>query len=63
MLAQALPRVKADPNDLDARMDCQIGTWLSMGGAVQRACRWAQATASATCSAPDLACRTATPRA
>ena len=31
MLAQALPRVKADPNDLDARMDCQIGTWLSTG--------------------------------
>ena len=31
MLAQALPRVKADPLDLDARMDCQIGTWLSMG--------------------------------
>jgi maleylacetate reductase len=31
MLAQALPRVKADPNDLDARMNCQIGTWLSMG--------------------------------
>jgi maleylacetate reductase len=31
MLAQALPRVKADPNDFDARMDCQIGTWLSMG--------------------------------
>jgi maleylacetate reductase len=31
MLTQALPRVKADPNDLDARMDCQIGTWLSMG--------------------------------
>lgn len=31
MLAQALPRVKADPGDLDARMDCQIGTWLSMG--------------------------------
>jgi maleylacetate reductase len=31
MLAQALPRVKADPVDLDARMDCQIGTWLSMG--------------------------------
>jgi maleylacetate reductase len=30
MLAQALPRVKADPRDLDARMDCQIGTWLSM---------------------------------
>jgi maleylacetate reductase len=31
MLTQALPRVKADPNDLGARMDCQIGTWLSMG--------------------------------
>jgi len=30
MLAQALPRVKADASDLDARMDCQIGTWLSM---------------------------------
>lgn len=31
MLAQGLPRVKADASDLDARMDCQIGTWLSMG--------------------------------
>jgi maleylacetate reductase len=31
MLAQSLPRVKADPHDLDARMNCQIGTWLSMG--------------------------------
>ncbi len=31
MLTAALPRVKADGNDLDARMDCQIGTWLSMG--------------------------------
>ena len=31
MLAQALPRVKADAKDIDARMDCQIGTWLSMG--------------------------------
>src|SRR3984885_6918676 len=31
MLAQALPRVKANAGDLDARMDCQIGTWLSMG--------------------------------
>jgi maleylacetate reductase len=30
MLAQGLPRVKADPKDIDARMDCQIGTWLSM---------------------------------
>ena len=31
LLAQALPRVKADRNDLDARMDCQLGTWLSTG--------------------------------
>jgi len=31
MLAQGLPRVKADGSDLDARMDCQIGTWLSTG--------------------------------
>ena len=31
MLARALPRVKADPSDLAARLDCQIGTWLSMG--------------------------------
>ena len=31
MLASALPRVKADPRDLQARLDCQIGTWLSMG--------------------------------
>jgi maleylacetate reductase len=31
ILARALPRVKADANDLDARMDCQIGTLLSMG--------------------------------
>jgi maleylacetate reductase len=31
MLAQGLPRVKASPGDLDARLDCQLGTWLSMG--------------------------------
>jgi maleylacetate reductase len=31
MLAQALPRVKADATDIDARLDCQIGTWLSTG--------------------------------
>ena len=31
MLTDALPRVKADPADLEARMDAQIGTWLSMG--------------------------------
>jgi maleylacetate reductase len=31
LLAQGLPRVKADPHDIEARADCQIGTWLSMG--------------------------------
>jgi maleylacetate reductase len=30
MLAHGLPRVKANPHDLDARLECQIGTWLSM---------------------------------
>ena len=49
LLAQALPRVKADGGDLDARLECQIGTWLS--------------TASAMCSAPSSACRTVTPPA
>jgi maleylacetate reductase len=31
LLARSLPRVKADPADLAARLDCQIGTWLSTG--------------------------------
>jgi len=31
LLARGLPRVKADPNDAAARLDCQMGTWLSMG--------------------------------
>jgi maleylacetate reductase len=31
LLCHGLPRVKADPNDLEARLDCQIGSWLSMG--------------------------------
>ena len=30
LLAVGLPRVKADPGDLDARLDCQLGSWLSM---------------------------------
>ncbi|MFO1109402.1 MAG: iron-containing alcohol dehydrogenase [Bradyrhizobium sp.] len=30
MLTQGLRRVKADGNDIAARLDCQIGTWLSM---------------------------------
>jgi maleylacetate reductase len=31
LLSGGLPRVKTDPSDLQARLDCQIGTWLSMG--------------------------------
>jgi len=30
LLARGLPRVKADPNDMEARLDCQLGAWLSM---------------------------------
>src|SRR5947207_8437419 len=31
LLVRGLERVKADPGDLEARLDCQIGSWLSMG--------------------------------
>lgn len=31
LLSDGLNRVKADPHDIDARLDCQMGTWLSMG--------------------------------
>jgi maleylacetate reductase len=31
LLSSGLPRVKADSKDLTARLDCQMGTWLSMG--------------------------------
>jgi maleylacetate reductase len=31
LLARGLPRVKADPKDQQARLDCQLGSWLSMG--------------------------------
>ena len=31
LLADGLPRVKANPSDLQARLDCQLGSWLSMG--------------------------------
>lgn len=30
LLAQGLPRVKADPSDMDARLLCQLGAWQSM---------------------------------
>ena len=31
LLSRGLPRVKADPGDITARLDCQMGAWLSMG--------------------------------
>ncbi|MCO6419047.1 iron-containing alcohol dehydrogenase [Siccirubricoccus sp. KC 17139] len=30
LLASGLTRVKADPADIEARLDCQLGAWLSM---------------------------------
>ena len=30
LLTRGLPRVKADPGDMAARLDCQLGSWLSM---------------------------------
>ena len=32
LLGKGLPAVKADPDDRDARLDCQIGAWMSMVG-------------------------------
>ncbi len=32
LLSRGLARVKADPGDIAARLDCQLGSWLSMAG-------------------------------
>jgi maleylacetate reductase len=32
LLGKGLPAVKADPDDREARLDCQIGAWMSMVG-------------------------------
>jgi maleylacetate reductase len=32
LLAAGLPAVKADPADLDARLNCQLGAWMSIMG-------------------------------
>jgi alcohol dehydrogenase class IV len=51
LLARGLPKVKADPDDMEARLDCQIGAWLSMtplvsgvpmGRAMESAMCWAR---------------------
>lgn len=34
LLGRGLPAVKRDPADLEARLDCQVGAWLSMTGIV-----------------------------
>ena len=34
LLGRGLPAVKRDPNDLEARLDCQIGAWNSMAAIV-----------------------------
>ena len=63
MLAQGLPRVKADP-ERSRRADGLPDRHLAFDGTGSpRACRWARATASAMCSAPRMACRTAIPPA
>jgi maleylacetate reductase len=31
LLSDGLPRVKAEPSNLEARLGCQLGSWLSMG--------------------------------
>ena len=31
LLASGLPRVKKDPHDLDARLECQLAMWVAMG--------------------------------
>jgi maleylacetate reductase len=32
LLSRALPKVKKDPADLDARLECQLAIWLAMAG-------------------------------
>jgi len=32
LLGRGLPAVKADPRNLEARLDCQLGSWMSMIG-------------------------------
>jgi maleylacetate reductase len=34
LLSAGLPAVKADPGDLDARLNCQLGSWMSIMGAL-----------------------------
>ena len=62
MLAQALPRVKADAAISMPGWNARSAPG-SRWGRCQRACRWEQATASVMCSAPCTKCRTDLPPA
>jgi alcohol dehydrogenase class IV len=62
LLYRGLPRIKADPSDLAARLDCQIGSSLSMGRS-PAVYRWERAIVSAMCWVRFSASRTAIPRA
>ena len=54
--------VKDDPIDIDARLECQLGAWLSMVGS-QTGVPKGASHGSATCSAAPRMCRTAIRRA
>ena len=61
LLCRGLPRVKGDPSDLAARLDCQIGSWLSMGP-LASGVPMGPATASGMCWVRCSTSRTAIPR-
>ena len=70
LLGRGLRAVKADPGDLEARLDCQLGSWMSIMGSQngvvkgrQSAHSGSPATVSATCWAAPPACRMAIRRA
>ena len=56
LLGSGLPRVKHDPADLSARLDCQVATWLSTagrhGGALMGASHAIGHALGATCGVP-----------
>ncbi len=59
LLSRGLPRCKADGRDLEARLDCQTGAWLSRWPAAPPASARGPATASAMCWAARRTCRMA----
>ena len=63
MLTQGLTRVKADQRDIDARLDCQIGTWLSMAPLSSGVPMGASHGIGYVLGGGLSACRTATPPA